>query len=136
MCEMASCAVGGSGVCMPVPEGCFEIYEPVCGCDGKTYSSQCHRQQAGMALDSEGECAPPPCSDGACKTCTIDSDCVAVQTTCCSCSMGGEEQAFNKDYADQFTPENCSPDLMCLAYYNCFGAPACVSGECQMAPQL
>lgn len=46
-----------SGTCITPPEVCIELYAPVCGCDGVTYSNNCHRQAAGVQLDYEGECA-------------------------------------------------------------------------------
>lgn len=46
------------GVCVDRPGQCAEIYEPVCGCDGKTYPSDCHRLMAGAQKDHDGKCAP------------------------------------------------------------------------------
>lgn len=46
------------GVCVDRPEVCSQIYDPVCGCDGMTYSSDCHRLMAGAQKDHNGECAP------------------------------------------------------------------------------
>ena len=44
------------GVCVERPEACAEVFEPVCGCDGVTYSNDCFRQMAGMQKDHDGEC--------------------------------------------------------------------------------
>jgi hypothetical protein len=46
------------GYCRPKPEMCTLQYQPVCGCDGRTYPNDCARLAAGVQLDHEGECAP------------------------------------------------------------------------------
>ena len=35
---------------------CIEIYEPVCGCDGITYSNTCYATAGGVLTWIEGEC--------------------------------------------------------------------------------
>ena len=45
------------GVCRSIPDACPEIYQPVCGCDRRDYSSACHAAQHGIAVLSEGTCS-------------------------------------------------------------------------------
>jgi len=45
-----------TGECKPVPQGCPEIFDPVCGCNGVTYANDCERQVAGVQLDHTGAC--------------------------------------------------------------------------------
>jgi len=47
------------GVCRVPPEACLAIYDPVCGCDGVTYSNDCERQRNKVQLDHAGECRDP-----------------------------------------------------------------------------
>jgi len=59
--EPGVCA--GPGVCETIPDYCVPEDEPVCGCDGLTYSGDCLRRRASVALLAEGEC-PLGCADG------------------------------------------------------------------------
>ena len=47
----------GKGKCNVIPEICTMIYDPMCGCDGITYSSHCNAASKGVNVLYEGECA-------------------------------------------------------------------------------
>merc|ERR1719282_96533 len=44
------------GACMVVPEICMEIYQPVCGCDGRTHGNPCSAYSARVSVATDGEC--------------------------------------------------------------------------------
>jgi len=52
------------GKCETKPQDCVEhghpIVKPVCGCDGKNYDNVCLAAAAGVSVDHEGQCVPPP----------------------------------------------------------------------------
>jgi hypothetical protein len=51
--------VGGMATCELRPEGCPEIYQPVCGCDGQVHGNDCDANAAGVDVDAEGDCETP-----------------------------------------------------------------------------
>lgn len=56
-----SCAIpDAAGTCRTRPEVCIDVYDPVCGCDGRTYGNACTAASAGMDVASPGECGGGP----------------------------------------------------------------------------
>jgi hypothetical protein len=44
------------GTCVKVRQLCFQLYRPVCGCNGNTYANDCHRIRVQVAKKHDGKC--------------------------------------------------------------------------------
>jgi hypothetical protein len=101
-CELPAGACNAAdllGVCREIPEACPRNFDPVCGCDGKTYSNDCERQRAGAQLAHDGACEERqvcggiiglPCDHGffcdlppgQCGSADLQGTCVEVSEVC------------------------------------------------------
>lgn len=50
------CDIIESGHCKVIPEVCFDLWDPVCGCDNVTYGNYCEMQVAKQSMLYEGPC--------------------------------------------------------------------------------
>lgn len=69
-CKKATGDCDGIGTCQWKPEACLDVYNPVCGCDGETYSNACYAALNGVSLDSGDAC-----QGGDRGTCTVNKHC-------------------------------------------------------------
>lgn len=57
-CKRDGCTAAGN--CAAKPEMCTMDWNPVCGCDGRTYGNACAAAAEGEIVASKGECAGAP----------------------------------------------------------------------------
>jgi hypothetical protein len=100
-----------TGTCVVQPQGCTADWNPVCGCNGTTYSNDCERQVAGVSKNFDGAC--PSVDAGAdigldgqaidgrdgtsasgesrsnpCASCAADQVCIQLNDGICSATTG------------------------------------------------
>lgn len=80
----------GSGVCHPRPQLCTADFQPVCGCDGKTYSNACRAAANGADVAQLGKCDDEPSACGGLLglACGADEYCDYDESTGTTCGTG------------------------------------------------
>lgn len=80
-CQKTKCQ--GPGRCVDRPQACPLVFDPVCGCNGATYSNGCFAAMAGINVRSAGACG---------IGCTKNSDCKGKNQYCATASgrCGGQ----------------------------------------------
>ncbi|HVW30166.1 MAG TPA: hypothetical protein VHC69_32630 [Polyangiaceae bacterium] len=78
------------GLCAPRPRACPTFSDPVCGCDGVTYTNFCDAAKGGAAVEHRGACAPSgqPVCGSAGTACAGASVCVDDPSDHCTPSAG------------------------------------------------
>jgi outer membrane murein-binding lipoprotein Lpp len=153
----------GLGRCTYRPEICPDVWNPVCGCNGTTYSNDCYAAMEGVSVKQAGSCPPPNCTTNA--DCTSgsfcekpDGDCpgtgvcrVIEGTVCtadynpvCGCDAVTYSNRCHANVAGTSVlhtgvcaPAGCASNADCAVDNYCakpFGECA-VMGQCQSRPQ-
>lgn len=98
------------GHCITTPQTCTTDVNPVCGCDGRTYSNNCARQMAQVQLDYTGPCLDGGVSAG--STSCGPNDCDPTQTYCLSLNPGSNPQT-PLTYSCKTIPTQCAATPTC-----------------------
>ncbi len=137
-CHFEQSAICGfadaSGTCQDKPQACTQIFSPVCGCDGQTYSNSCMANSAGTSVNTIGACQPQAqmCGGFGNLACPSGLDCVDDPNDDCDPNNGGADCS-----GVCVEPVACQPVTCTLACQNGFktNAEGCEICECKPSTQ-
>ncbi|MCZ7682706.1 MAG: Kazal-type serine protease inhibitor domain-containing protein [Sandaracinaceae bacterium] len=137
-CALPAGTCSGRGTCTARPGGCFDIWDPVCGCDGTTYGNACDAAAAGVNVSSRGECGAACGLTPAGGCCFDDADCsasgVGRRQRCegATCAAGSEGVCVPTGIA----PGRCWSDRDCAPGETCTGVTLCPCGALCIVPDM
>jgi hypothetical protein len=131
------CDEDAEGECVDSPDVCPSPFDPVCGCDERTYSNACFAAAAGVTVAAEGPCGEGiVCGGEAGDTCDDDEYCMRPVGECDE-EAEGVCRRVPMSCTTQFEPvcgcDDMTYDNACVAASN--GVSVAAEGECESAAQ-